>query len=88
MKVVKAKTTENPKDLGYSVTKNKTSVVANADVDGNTIAVEYYLIPSAEVARQGRIGFIRELTFIRISFEKEFVCLYSEWGRRTDEHAI
>ena len=47
LKVVKAKTTENPKDLGYSVTKNKTSVVANADVDGNTIAVEYYLIPSA-----------------------------------------
>ena len=51
LKVVKAKTTENPKDLGYSVTKNKTSVVANADVDGNTIAVEYYLIPSAEVAQ-------------------------------------
>lgn len=51
LKVVKAKTTENPEDLGYSVTKNGTSLIAKANLDGDTIQLEYYQIPSAEVAQ-------------------------------------
>lgn len=49
LKVVKAKTTENPKDLGYSVTKNDTSLIAKANLEGDMITLEYYQIPSAEV---------------------------------------
>ena len=51
LKVVKAKTTENPEDLGYSVTKNGTSLIAKANLDGDTIQLEYYQIPSAEVKK-------------------------------------
>ena len=49
LKVVKAKTTENPEDLGYSVTKNDTSLIAKANLEGDMITLEYYQIPSAEV---------------------------------------
>ena len=51
LKVVKAKTTENPEDIGYSVTKNGTSLIAKANLEGDTITLEYYQIPSAEVAQ-------------------------------------
>lgn len=49
LKVVKAKTTENPEDLGYSVTKNGTSLIAKANLEEDMITLEYYQIPSAEV---------------------------------------
>ena len=83
LKVVKAKTTENPKDLGYSVTKNKTSVVANADVDGNAITVEYYLIPSAEVAQAMKDWFHTGINIYPYQFEKDaYVYILNAAGER------
>lgn len=83
LKVVKAKTTENPKDLGYSVTKNKTSVVANADVDGNAITVEYYLIPSAEVAQAMKDWLWTGIIVYPYQFEKDsYVYILNGAGER------
>ena len=50
LKIVEPKAATTPEEIGYSVTKNDTSVIARATVkENNILEVEYFVIPSAEV---------------------------------------
>lgn len=83
LKVVKAKTTENPEDLGYSVTKNGTSLIAKANLDGDTIQLEYYQIPSAEVAQAMEDWFHTGINIYPYQFEKDsYVYILNGAGER------
>ena len=83
LKVVKAKTTKNAKDLGYSVTKNDISVVANADVDGNTITVEFFQIPTADVTQAMKDWFHTGINIYPYQFEKDaYVYILNAAGER------
>lgn len=49
LKLVEPKTVETPEGIGYSVTKNDTTVTARAAIVDDMIEVEYFIIPSPEV---------------------------------------
>ena len=49
LKLVDPKTVETPEELGYSQTKNGTTVTARAAIVGDMIEMEYFIIPSDEV---------------------------------------
>lgn len=58
-------------------------MVANADIDGNTIAVEYYLIPSAEVAQVMKDWFHTGINIYPYQFEKDsYVYILNGAGER------
>ena len=49
LKLVEPKTVETPEELGYSQTKNDTTVTARASIVDDMIEMEYFIIPSDEV---------------------------------------
>ena len=49
LKLVEPKTVETPEGIGYSVTKNDTTVTARAAIVDDMIEVEYFMFPSSEV---------------------------------------
>lgn len=55
--VLDSKTLEDAEKLGYSVTKNDTTVSALAFLREDGIEVEYYVIPSAEVQKTQEVWF-------------------------------
>lgn len=48
LKIAESKVTENPEELGYSVTKNDTTITARAVLTDEGIELEYFVIPSDE----------------------------------------
>lgn len=49
LKLVDPKTVETPEEIGYSQTKNDTTVTARAAIVDDMIEMEYFIIPSDEV---------------------------------------
>ena len=48
LKLVEPKAVETPEEIGYSVTKNDTTVTARAAIVNDMIEVEYFMFPSPE----------------------------------------
>ena len=72
LKIVEPKVAENPEELGYSVTKNDTTVVARASLSGeNSIDLEYFLIPSDEVKRARERWYRFGITIAAYEFDYE-----------------
>lgn len=85
LKIVKAKAAENPDEIGYSVTKNGTSVVARANLERDNITVEYYLMPSAEVeAAMKKWHRLEGITLAPYQFEdfKNYFYIQTAAGKR------
>ncbi len=72
LKIVEPKVTEKSEELGYSVTKNDTTVVARASLSGeNGIDLEYFLIPSDEVKRARERWYCSGITIAAYEFDYE-----------------
>ena len=76
LKLVDPKTVETPEELGYSQTKNDTTVTARAAIVGDMSEVEYFVIPSEDVklARENRNRyFIVDVPYLYDMEEKMYV---------------
>lgn len=75
LRIAEPKVMENPEELGYSMTKNDTTVVARASMAGeNGIDLEYFVFPSEEVkqAKERRYRFGITIAAYEFDFENYF----------------
>lgn len=72
LKIVEPRKVETPEELGYSQTKNETTVVARASMVGeNAIDLEYFVIPSEEVKRARERWYRFGITIAAYEFDYE-----------------
>ena len=72
LKIVEPKSANTPEEIGYTVTKNDTSVIARAFIrENDKIEVEHFVIPSDEVKKAEEKWRRLQITVISHNFDHE-----------------